>query len=312
MNSESIWTSTGIKLLQHPGVISRILAQRMAMPISIQIAPTSRCQLNCVFCSNANREKHEDLNPRLIVNTLLTLNRLGLKAVEWTGGGDPTMYEHISSVIAAADLLDLDQGFITNGVSLKTLSQKTLSRLKWIRISMNSLDYVPDIEIPKFHGALGFSYVMNEHTTQEVLARIDKYVKKYSPKYVRIVPNCQATELEQEENNENLSRTVSEWGKPYFYQAKTFSRPARCWWGYLKPFLLHDGYVYPCSSVVLNENSGKTFHKTYRWIAAKEISLLYSKNMFPFPTENCSHCVFRAQNDMVDSLLTNTGMENFI
>ena len=311
MNLESIWTSTGIKLLHHPNVIKKLL-KGIGSPVSLQIAPTSRCQLNCVFCSNANREKHEDLESELIIDILNNLSHIGLKTVEWTGGGDPTLYKPIQTMIMAARLLDLEQGFITNGIALNTLSPVVLNMLSWVRISMNCLDYVSKIDIPEFPGVLGFSYVINPKTTEDILLNLSEYVKQYNPRYVRIVPNCQASLEQQEENNRVLSETVAQWDLPYFYQAKTFSRPEKCWWGYLKPFILHDGYVYPCSSVVLNEDSEKTFHEKYRWIKAENIMSLYDKPMCSFPTENCSHCVFRGQNDMVSSLLTHTGMENFV
>ena len=54
------FTSTGTKLIHHPDVVKKLQVDRIASPISLQVAPTSRCNLKCVFCSNANRSKHED------------------------------------------------------------------------------------------------------------------------------------------------------------------------------------------------------------------------------------------------------------
>jgi len=311
---EPVYTSTGIKLIHHTEAVDR-LKVGLPTPISLQVAPTSRCTLNCIFCSNANRDKHEDLPEDDLIKTIIYLSSKGLKTVEWTGGGDPTLYEHINAFIGFCNNLGFEQGFITNGLLLKErIEPDRLKLLKWVRISMNCLDYKPQVDLPEIKGTLGFSYVMNDLTTDEILLNLSEHVKKYNPKYVRIVPNCLATFEEQEENNRNISQIVKMWGEPYFYQAKNFSRPERCWWGYVKPFLLHDGYFYPCSSVVLNEGSDKTFHHKYRWAHLSEIGTLFNgkEKMVPFPTENCSHCVFRPQNDLMDSIVNPNDMINFV
>lgn len=309
---ENIFTSTGIKLLSHPQQVAKFMEYKLASPISIQIAPTSRCNLNCCFCSNTNREKHEDLGLDQIQNLLQDLSVFNLRAVEWTGGGDPTMYHSINEAIEIASDLSLDQGLITNGLELSRLSERNLSRLAWLRISMNCLDYVEEIKIPKIKGTLGFSYVWNEKTTGDVLKRFHEHTAKYKPAYVRIVPNCQATDEEQDRNNKVLAGIVGSWGHPYFYQAKRFSKPKRCWWGYFKPFILHDSWCYPCSSVVLNLNADRKFHEKYRWVRMEDLRIIYYRKAVPMSSDNCDHCVFRTQNDIVDGLVNPNGMENFI
>ena len=119
MDNLRTYTSTGFKLIHHPDVIQRMKLQKRIMPISLQVAPTSRCNLNCSFCSNANRRKHEDLGLRPLSLILNELSRLDLKTVEWTGGGDPTLYEGINEIIKVASFCGLEQGFITNGTLVK-------------------------------------------------------------------------------------------------------------------------------------------------------------------------------------------------
>ena len=313
MNSkEQEYTSTGTKLLHHPSVVSNIKRLRIGTPVSLQVAPTSRCNLNCSFCSNANREQHEDLPVEKLVTLLRELVPIGLKTVEWTGGGEPLLYKHLELAVFFTHELGLKQGLITNGTLLSKMSKEILVKFQWIRVSMNCLDYRDAVELPdNIRGTLGFSYVMNDDTTAEILTKLDEHVKRHKPSYVRIVPNCQATHEEQEVNNQRLSAMVSSWGEPYFYQAKHFSKPKNCYWGYLKPFLLHNEWVYPCSSVVLNEDSDKTFHSKYKWVKMEELPRLYLSSMKGGDWD-CTHCVFRPQNDIIESLLNPTGMEDFI
>jgi MoaA/NifB/PqqE/SkfB family radical SAM enzyme len=246
------------------------------------------------------------------MKAIMQLRFLGLRTVEWTGGGEPTMYPYINESIKNAYGSGLRQGFITNGTVLDRLTGDSLDKLSWMRISMNCLDYVDKINIPTIKGVLGFSYVWNEKTSIDVLERLFDHVKRFQPAYVRVVPNCQATDEEQEKNNRELSETIGAWGFPYFYQAKTFARPEHCWWGYFKPFILHDGWVYPCSSIVLNQGADRKFHEKYRWIRIEKLSEVYFKEARPLPTIECDHCVFKKQNDMVGGLVDRNGMEDFI
>lgn len=314
MDKLNTFTSTGIKLLmRHPKAVNNIIEHQRGTPISLQIAPTSKCNLNCSFCSNTNRSDHEDLDLSLLSTCLSELALMGTKTVEFTGGGDPTMYPVINELISRCRDYRFQMGMITNGIALKkNIKQENLNRLHWIRISMNCLDYVDDIDIPDIDGTLGFSYVMNDKTNVKILGKLHEYVRRYNVEYVRIVPNCQASDEEQAENNVRLSALVQEWGPPYFYQTKTFHKPEKCFWGYMKPFLLHDGYVYPCSSIVLNESADRSFHEKYRWVKIEDLPNVYKSKMKSYPTKNCNHCVFSKQNNMVQELMEPCKMENFI
>lgn len=305
----NVYISSGKKILRHLDILKKFQKEKIITPISLQIAPTSRCNLNCCFCSNANRTKHEDLPIRDILDFIDSLNPL---TVEWTGGGDPSLYSDIRKAIYFCRVKGLKQGFITNGISLVDKIQKDIKYLDWIRISLNSLDYVDEVVIPiNYIGTLGFSYVLNEKTKTETLEKIKLYVKKYNPKYVRIVPNCQTSSEDLKEKNSYFSKIISSWGAPYFYQSKEFDVPKRCWWGWFKPFLLHDGYIYPCSSVVLNSASDRSFNKKYRWHTMKSFLDSIKNMVYHYDCKNCDSCVFGEQNSLIEALI-NPEMEDFI
>jgi hypothetical protein len=256
-----------------------------------------------------NRNKHENLDRYDIFKIIDHLP--SLRTVEWTGGGDPTQYDYIREVIAYAHMKGLRQGFITNGIDLVESLSYDVHLLDWVRVSLNSLDYVDDIRLPAFNkGILGFSYVMNDLTHLH-LDKIKEFVKKHNPKYVRIVPNCQTSYAELKGRNDYFSELVGNWGSPYFYQAKSFSKPSRCWWGHFKPFLLHDGFIYPCSSVVLNDTAERSFHSKFRWKTISEFIESSNNVAVPYDCKNCTHCVFGEQNNLVEALIDDE-MEDFI
>jgi MoaA/NifB/PqqE/SkfB family radical SAM enzyme len=260
-----------------------------------------------------NRKKHESLSLDQVKDFLTNMYLMESKTVEWTGGGDPTQYTHINEVIILAASLGYRQGFITNGIDLKkNLNEEALRSLDWVRISMNALDYVEYIDLPEYSGTLGFSYVWNDDTDREVFEEIRRYADRYKPKYIRVVPDCQATFEEQIQHNASYPGKVALLGEPFFYQEKTFDKPDSCYWGYFKPFLLHDGWIYPCSSVVLNEDSERSFHEKYRWCRLEEIAYKWGNPMEPFNPQDCNHCVFCNQNKKVQSLIETNGMEDFI
>jgi MoaA/NifB/PqqE/SkfB family radical SAM enzyme len=248
-----------------------------------------------------------------LTKVIIELKGRGLKTIEWTGGGDPTLWDSIADAIFFVDEMGLEQGFITNGVALKEkLTKSVLNKLKWVRISMNCLDYVKTIDVPRINGTLGFSYVWNDRTNEDTLDRLFKMTKDIGPKYVRVVPDCQSTLEEQERNNRKLGEKVAEWGSPYFYQRKDFSAPHHCYWAYFKPFILHDGWTYPCSSVVLNTTSERTFHDKFRWVKMEELAKVYDRQMSPLVVTECDHCVFRPQNDLIQKLNLPEDMKNFV
>jgi len=313
MNKEAEFTSMGNKLIHHPNIVELLQHNRVS-PISIQIAPTSRCQLNCCFCSNTNRDKQEELEYIKLIDFLADMKSLGAKTVEWTGGGDPSLYSNINQVIIASGIAGFEQGFITNGLGFDKIEKNALNFLKWIRISMNCLDYVEEVEIPELpkDTTLGFSYVINAKSTLKSMLKLKTHVKKYSPAYVRVVPDCQTTEEQQQKNNKLYVRWVEKWGEPFFYQAKIFEKPKLCYWGMVKPFLLHDEFVYRCSSVVLNNDAERSFHEKYRWCKMEELKDEYKTEIVPFKTNNCEHCVFTKQNDLVHEIINPSAMKNFI
>lgn len=296
------FTSTGKKLIFHTEAVEDFVTNGLPTPITVQIAPTSRCNLNCEFCSNVNREKNQDLEFEQIKSMLINLD--GVRSIEITGGGDPTLYPQINELILWAHKARLRIGFITNGIALDHLYRESLDALTWLRVSLNSLDYVNDIKIPKIKGTLGFSFVLDikKRFAGPVRERIDKYIKRYNPAFVRIVPNCQNSYKDQVIANKALSKMVSIWGKPYFYQTKEFRKPKECWWCYFKPFVLHDGWVYPCSSVVLNSSSDRKFHEKFRWCSIEELPDKYEAEALPYSSDNCDHCVFFSQNELCSYL----------
>lgn len=309
------FTSTGNKLLRHGDVLSD-WNMGMPTPTSLQVALTERCTLKCEFCSVVNREKTQEIPYEDLLRATKQFIDLGIKTVEITGGGDPLLYPKLNEYLSYLFTHDIKVGIITNGIGInKKIHPEIMVKISWIRISSNVLDYRDEIDIPEnFIGTLGFSYCWTEGlSTEEQLLKIKDIALKNDVKYIRMVPNCLSTKEELQKQHDFLIPLVEKVGEPFFYQQKEFGTPDNCYWGYLKPFLYCDGYVYPCSSTVLNANADKQFNPAYRWYHWKDITKTYeTKITSAVDTKVCTHCVFCDQNDILDYALNEQPHENFI
>jgi GTP 3',8-cyclase len=64
----------------------------------------------------------------------------GLRAVTWSGGGEPTTHREFLAAVRLAANLGLDQGLMTNGLYKPGYVPVLGETLKWIRVSLDTLD----------------------------------------------------------------------------------------------------------------------------------------------------------------------------
>jgi len=310
MSKVHTYTSTGKKILRHPDLI-RLLHSGKARPHSLQLAVTNKCNLKCAFCSVAQRDSKEELPADDILHALKLFRDLGTKTVEITGGGEPMLHPYINEIVYYAYILRLQIGLITNGTLLEKL--KNPETLSWLRISANSLDYGKEIFIPKLHkdAHLGFSYCFDYDgdSTIRTLWEVRDLAIKHNVKYVRVVPNCIG---EIESKHRKIAEIVSYIGAPLFYQRKTKAVYKNCLVGYIKPFLNADGYVYPCSSTVLNDDADRQFNPKYRWYHWSDARKIYSGEIAPLDGTKCADCVFTENNQELDYIRNTQDCEEFL
>jgi MoaA/NifB/PqqE/SkfB family radical SAM enzyme len=293
---DKVYTSSDVKMLQH---LDRLkdMQEGKVRPITLQIAPTDKCNLNCPFCSVKERAMKEWKFSSLM-SAIDTFHSMGIKAVEITGGGDPTMYPQINELIEYCFMKGLKIGMITNGVALrKNVSQENLDRLTWLRISLNSLDQMYSIDIPTIKGDLGFSYVYNDMSSRRKLLAMQAVKNMHKGKFLRVVPNCLSTT--EIENFKQMARSLQPIYKNMFFQVKDYSKPKRCMFGYLKPFLNSDGYVYHCSAIPLLNRKFDEHFRICHWSKAKKA---WEAAKW-FDTKKCGICFFRQQNELLEDVL---------
>lgn len=308
IKAESRYTSSNMKLLHH---LDRLqLAQTgVFKPIMLELAPTNKCDLKCVFCSVANRDLSKELSLDDIINAVETFKHLGLLSVELTGGGDPLCHPDIANIVDALSAMQLKLGLITNGLRLNTaLTQKQLGKFEWIRISLNSLDYVKNLRFKIPSGpTLGFSYVWNSLSAPDKLDQVSKYAQKYNAQYVRVVGDCLSSDRIDKARKE-IAPLMPKYPS-FFFSMKGYDKPKECWLGYLRPFLNADGFIYRCSA---NPLINRKFHPHFRMCDCSQIISFWKKPAKPFPTNTCRLCFFKEQNELLSNIIHPAEHSTFI
>jgi organic radical activating enzyme len=316
------YSTFGDKLLQHTDVLYSIQNNKKFKPITVQLAPTETCDLNCNYCSVKNRDKSKSIDIETIKKGLTDFKTLGAKALEITGGGNPLLYHGINDVIDFAKKLSYDVGVITNSVvPTKYLSQQSIDALAWIRVSMSILDINlnANVNFSKISSSkLGLSYIINDKTTEAIIDKIASIASTYDVKFVRLAPNCL---------NDNSLTIKSDWNetiKKHNSRGKMFLKEINenflphdhCYVGLVRPYWTHSG-VYICSSFVL---ATRKYEPDWKLCDVENVINFWRdcNNKFaagskPYDVDvnKCFHCYYYNNNKLLHTVATELPDKNF-
>ncbi|MDH3324466.1 MAG: radical SAM protein [Candidatus Peregrinibacteria bacterium] len=306
-DKERVFTSTGEKLLHHTEAMKKFQETGIATPIVAHIMPTSLCNLSCGFCSVKDRKTHETLDLESdIIPFVEQLKDRGLKAVILSGGGEPTVYPKFNELINYLDSSKLDIGLITNGTTLYRQPKDTLEKLTWMRVSINALENGGKVKLPHLKNpTVGFSYIVTDVTTPEMLQQIKDLAVGNNIEYVRLLPDCAQPLDKLVEDHKKVGNMSRELGEPFFHQYKVPTTPDNCFLGYFHPVLYCDGKVYPCDSLVLNDHNNQQFHEDFSICEGKDVGEMYDSRINGSLVDThkmCPNCVFERQNTLLDKI----------
>lgn len=137
------------KILGHPAKIAELVADREhfgfnVKPFLVEIHLTNVCSHNCPNCTFASIHGDHALQ-RLEQNTdrvkklLGELKASGVRAIFWSGGGEPLSHPDAQEIFACAAELDFKQILITNGSNLNKIDPEFLVRsFSTVRISLDA------------------------------------------------------------------------------------------------------------------------------------------------------------------------------
>lgn len=296
------YTSTNLKFLKHPKQIESYLNGTGKTIISTHISPEGSCNLNCPYCSVAKRDQHERIAFGTIVDYIKKLKSRDLQACIITGGGEATLYPNFNELVHFLKYeMKLSIALITNGTCTRNIDWDAFT---WVRVSINEID---KIHLPKIQGTLGCSIVYTGQTL-DFFQDVVELIENTNVEYVRVIPNCLQEQRLLIEEHKDIDAILERLNHPkFFHQYKLHRAPVAtvCHQAYFRPYLseVGGGMIYPCDSVVLNNDVG-FFSKEYAICKAEKVlDFLDGKIKMPFdPREKCAGCVFTDTVDMLDEI----------
>lgn len=132
---------SGTKLIHHLEILDKWKKGEAIYPVFVEVSPTDACNHKCVFCAYDYLErKHNVINAEKLKNTFSELQKLGTKAIFYSGEGEPLLHKKFPDLIEYAAKIGFDQALNTNGVLLSyEKMMRIIPHMSWIRTSVNGV-----------------------------------------------------------------------------------------------------------------------------------------------------------------------------
>lgn len=308
-----------IKLLQN-----KILENGRLNVYHVQLYPTNICNLNCEFCSCANRNKSDVLPFHDVMTIMEQAKACGCKAMTISGGGEPAMHPEINAIIGTVKGLGISVGMATNGLAIDNFTPEIMdSCVTWCRISHS--DY-RDWDI-KYQAKLlsmikacpnvdwGISYVVTKDLDLPMISDVIKFSNKHNLTHVRLVSDLLDLESIREmeviksymrKHNVDDSRVVYQGRKAYTRGTK------KCLISLLKPVINADGKIYPCCGVqYASEDPSLSCGKEMVMGNAFDLKEIYDHQIY-FDGSICDRCYYDEYNVMLNKMTQKISHREFV
>lgn len=134
------------KIDYHPRHIDALRNSTPIAPIHVQLIPTNVCNHRCSFCSyrqkgytsNENFYEKQSIPFSKLVEIVNDCKNMGVKAIQLTGGGEPTCYPQFLPLCKTIIDSGIDLGIVSNGSRFTEEQMDYLSKATWIRLSIDA------------------------------------------------------------------------------------------------------------------------------------------------------------------------------
>lgn len=135
------------KIVWFPDKLASFRDGTITAPIYVRVKPTNRCNHSCDWCAYGHgsweSKMHEDMNTRdmipraKLLETLWDFHDMGVKAVTFSGGGEPLSYPYITEAMRLMLSYGIDLSIITNASLLEKERAEVLNEARWVRASID-------------------------------------------------------------------------------------------------------------------------------------------------------------------------------
>jgi MoaA/NifB/PqqE/SkfB family radical SAM enzyme len=351
---------SNMKIFHYPEKLNSLsaLSEEILPPLHIRLKPTNICNHNCWYCAY----RHEDIQlgqnmrlkdyiPRQTMMELIEdFSYLGVKAVTFSGGGEPLCYPYIQETVEGLAQAGIKFATLTNGSRLKDgLGEIFADKGIWVRVSLDGWDGqsykkyrgVPADEFDKVMANLenfkklsgkcylGTVIIVDKYNSSHVFELLKK-LYDIGVDSVKVAPCLISNDMKESNDyhqsnyqmvNEQVARAVESFASSTFEifdsygdQLTTFDKKYN-WCPYIQinPVIGADLNVYSCHDKAYNIKSGKLFsfkEQRFRDGWNANKEQFFSIN----PSTQCSHhCMVNEKNKMIlDYLQVDEGHKEFV
>ena len=301
-----------VKILHHHCALLTLTEDQSVPLTHLQLCPTNRCNLNCEFCSCADRKKDLELSYEKIQKILDDSADSGCTAVTITGGGEPLLHNDINNIIKYADDCHIGVGLVTNGLLLDNLNE----HVDWCRISFDSSRDLDSIKqqvidakkrLPDVDWA--FSFVLYDKIGQ--LEDVVRLANDLDFTHVRVVSDIHNPDDGLMFEAQVVLTGIDE--RVIFQPRSKFQRgKERCLVSLLRPTIGADGNIYPCCGAQYAINgSDKDFVDDMCMGGSDEIIEIW-KDQRHFNGSKCDVCYYSGYNNLLELLLKKVRHESWV
>lgn len=319
---------SSLKPAWHLRRIQRLREGERLVPIHLHLIISDFCNQNCNFCSyRMDGGFSTELfggNPERFMPTekakeiLGDFSRMGGKAVQFQGGGEPTVHKDHLEIIGFAQKLGLQTGLVTNGVRLK--DHEVFKNLDWIRVSLDagteetyektreSKSWKKVLKNLKLVGSwdvkAGTGFVVTKENYHEI-ALAAKLTRESGLSHMRV-----RGMLSEDESYYDIPIDVPEDDIIVNrFKGDGFEPPDYSFCGYQQfvTYIGADLNIYTCCTNAYTKHGkiGDLSNQTF-------VEWLFSYDRREWDARSCRHCEFNDINKTVNYLIGDPGDVNFI
>lgn len=355
-----------LKILHHPGKVQQLRLGVQPVPLQVQLIISDLCNQDCGFCAyrmsgytsnelfkvvkpdgSVTNNPNRMIPPQKVQGILYDCSEMGVKAIQFTGGGEPTVHPNHGDFFKLTIGLGMDLALVTNGVRLKPEVLDTLGGAKWVRVSLDAATaetYATIRRVPGWHhrealkniGELvkrrpggdllvGVGFVVTADNWHEVFlaAQIAKDLGVDNFRISAVFQNDGATYFAPfYERARDLCKQAAALSTPEFKVFNMFGDRVEdleqanpdynfCGYQHLNTYIGGDQNVYRCCNLAYNTRGLIGSLKEQRF---KDLWLSQAKqqDFDEFDARNCERCMFNGKNRAIIAALQQPRHVNFI
>ena len=154
--ADSVYSAN--KALHHKEQMEALRRGDQPYPVHVEIIISDYCNHDCGFCayrmsgytsnelfqieegqSRKARNPKRMLSKEKVFEVLDDCKEMGVKAIQFTGGGEPTIHPDFVDIVNRAQSLGFDTALVTNGNMLvDPAHRKVIRNMVWVRVSIDA------------------------------------------------------------------------------------------------------------------------------------------------------------------------------